>query len=370
MHSVFSIQENPVNVTNGLKNSNVAFGLGGTGSAEFYGMDNIFDNFDTAKSQINPLDLPGSQAALDAFVSQYKNGGLSARLDVNIPLLYKTTEHGSFAVEVGRVSGVSGSTFGYSHDDGNPTDVDAYLGIDTALTSKDEIAVSYARHMRLGSTDDLKLNYGMKARGMNIGANKYVFDFDGLVNLNAASQDEFEDVVDALDSSMNYETHFTADLGFSLNASNWTTSLSVKNLIPVNVDYQITHSDALDSKLGNSFDRSFTVGTYGVISGALHTQDNNWTLSAYAETNAHQNLLNMEEQNIGANASFATDTSWIPDVRFGLNNNLAGTEFTTYAFGLTLGVLNLDVSASQLSYDSDKQEEFAGAASLSLEFEI
>jgi len=371
-HSVFSSVSNPVNNHSALENSKVGVGLSATVEVEVSGTEGLFNNFEDV---IQTAAAAGalSQETANGFTNNYKDASLYAASSLSIPVLVKTTDYGNISVEYSKASGLKAKAIQHEQSNAIPLVADVQLGMQTTFTEKTELAVGYARKTNaLDVTDTFgeraELIYGVKGRLVQTGGNVHAFNFNRYLLTGDAKQD-IEDTAKVLDERISLDSSFTADIGFRIDTPNWNTGLAVKNLIPVNVKLERKHGTQAEADMAGFYQTKYEMNTYAVIDASLYSEDKNWKLSGYGETNEHTNFAGLKEQNAGVHASYATDTSYIPDVRFGVDKNLS-SDLTKYTAGLTLGFVNLDVSTSQLNYNDDTQEDFAGAVSLSMEAEF
>lgn len=374
-HSVFSTVSNPVNNQSALNGSDFGIGAAATFSGEYSGFENVFTNFEN-DIQAKVSDFSLTQADADAFIDKHKNGLISVSADTVIPLLVKTEKYGNISVELQKSRGISMTAFEHNQLNNNPlVPAEVQLGVQGTYVEKNELSVGFARTMTSVDLDDTfgsdaKLSYGVKARMVQIGGNTYAYNFNrNLSSLNDVEQ-EIEDAVNVLDDSVSTDSSVTVDLGFRVSTPNWNVGLTGKNLVAVETDLEVKHDAQATSDMSDSYEAKVKMEPYGIIDAAYHTEDKNWKISAYAETNEHQVYTGAKEQNIGVHASYATDNAWIPDVRLGADKNLAGSELTKYSIGLTMGIASLDISASDFSYDGENQEDFAGQIAFSLEAEF
>jgi hypothetical protein len=61
----------------------------------------------------------------------------------------------------------------------------------------------------------------------------------------------------------------------------------------------------------------------------------NWSVSSSVDLAAYDDIVGTENQWLGASTSFNTKSFWIPDMRLGYHKNLAGSEISTVAVGLS-----------------------------------
>jgi uncharacterized cupredoxin-like copper-binding protein len=371
-HSVFSSVANPVNNHSALENSKVGMGSAVTVELEVSGTEGLFNNFEDV---IQAAAAAGSlsQEVADGFTNNYKNASLYASSSLSIPVLVKTTDYGNISVEYSKAMGLKAKTFQHEQSNGTPLVADVQLGMQTTFTEKTELAVGFARKTNtLDVTDTFgdgaELIYGVKGRLVQTGGNVHAYNFNRYL-LTGDAQKDIEDTAKAIEDRISLDSAFTADIGFRIDTPNWNTGLTVKNLIPVNVKLDRKHGDQAEADMAGAYETKYEMNSYAVIDASLYSKDKNWKLSGYAETNEHTNFAGLSEQNAGVHASYATDTAYVPDVRFGVDKNVS-SDLTKYTAGLTLGFVNLDVSTSQLSYNDDTQEDFAGAVSLSVEAEF
>lgn len=106
---------------------------------------------------------------------------------------------------------------------------------------------------------------------------------------------------------------------------------------------------------------SYTLEKQLTIEGAIYTKSQNWVISAAMDANAIEDALGDEYQWGTVSAAYATDTWFLPGIRVGLRQNLAGTKVKYLTGGLTLGPVNLDVAYSPDSVTIDGESVPRGA---------
>lgn len=375
-HSVFGSLTNPVNNYSGLNGSNFGLGISATAEGEVSGAENLFDNFEsTIQAAADLAALP--EATADAFTAQYNNAMIYGASSIDVPLLVKTAEYGNISVEYNKSAGFMAKSFEHNQSNGSLLIADVQLGMQTSYAEKTELAVGFAREMTsvdVANTfgDGAKVVYGVKGRLVQAGGNVHAYNFNrNLLSTNDTEQ-EIEDIISTINDDVSTNSAFTADMGIRVETPNWNAGMTVKNLVPVDVDLAVKHNAFATADMGGFYATKFEMNRYATIDGSMYSEDRNWKVSAYIDTNEHTNFAGLEEQNAGVHASYATDTAYLPDVRVGIDKNLK-TDMSKTTLGLTMGPVSLDMSASDFGYDSDKaksQQDFAGALALSVEAEF
>lgn len=370
-HSAFSTNANPVNNHTALNDSDFSVGLGAVVEAEVSGAENLINNFEsTIQAAADLAALPESVA--DAFTAQYKNAELYAATGIDIPVLVKTNDYGTISVEYSKSMGVMAKAFEHNQSNGSLLIADVQLGMQNTYSEKSELAVGFARELSSVDVADTfgegaKVTYGVKGRLLQTGGNLFAYNLNRNLLSSQDIEQELEDIVKGLDDSVALKTGFTADLGVRVDTPNWNLGVLAKNIIPVDVDLAVKHNAFATADMGGFYATKFEINPYAVIDGSIYTEGRNWKLSGFAETNKHMNFAGNEQQNIGVNAAYISDSGFIPSVRFGMSKNLVGSELAKYSAGVTFGIVNLDVSTSSLSYNSSNQEDLAASAALSIE---
>lgn len=335
---------------------------------EASGLENVFDRF---KGDIQDNILSVTQNDADQFVNLFKDGRASVYTEFQAPGFSVNTESGAtVGLDFKRTVGVNVGAIKHNQVVGGLLpDVQIAMGVD--YIEANELTIGYGRTIPSALVIeqygvDGELTYQFDARMINVGAKKAVYNFNDSLSPTVNVENDIEDAIDGLNSGIDEQSMLTADLDVDFKTKNWSAGASVKNIVPVTVNYQLVAASATATDISDSYDVDYEMAPYGVIRGSVYSEGGNWMLSGSLDTNAHKTIMNNDEKNLTVMATYNPSQWYVPGVRFGVNKNLAGTEFTTYHLGLRYGVAALDLAATGTSYDASKQEDFAGSARLSV----
>ncbi len=137
------------------------------------------------------------------------------------------------------------------------------------------------------------------------------------------------------------------DLGVLWVGENSRAGATLKNLNKPSFDYNpIDTSEFSDATVITKLQGidKYEMEPQLRLEGAFFTANQNWVFGVAIDANAIKDSVGQEVQWATASAAYATDTIFIPGLRFGYRANLAGTELTYLTTGVTFGWFNLDIA--------------------------
>lgn len=169
-------------------------------------------------------------------------------------------------------------------------------------------------------------------------------------------------------------TNFGIDAGLVWDANWYRLGLTLSDInspefeygsVGVNCDH-LTEDTSRRSNCESSIE---TVINGRIAANEVHTKHasarvdgtvfplSNLSVSGSMELAPYDDIVGMENQWASVSTSYTPKNMFIPAVRVGLHQNLAGSELTSYALGLTFfKVLSLDVSASSETVEHEGTE--------------
>lgn len=146
------------------------------------------------------------------------------------------------------------------------------------------------------------------------------------------------------------DTRMGVDFGALWLGENYQLGAQVTNLnepdfaFPgINID-AFTNTDIID---GIQRDRIYTMTRQTKLEASLFSEDRRWSWHLGVDANSARDPVGDEFQWMTAAAGYQMDGRWIPNIRVGFRQNLAGTEKTYASLGLTMfNVVNLDISSA------------------------
>ncbi|MDT8384497.1 MAG: conjugal transfer protein TraF [Gammaproteobacteria bacterium] len=307
--------------------------------------------FASAHLPIMPLVV--AHQALGGSLVFDVNGSVAARVSA----LHDTVVFNETAAAAGTddltddvvVTFVGGAPTGYTIDN------DSSLVIRGASTT--ELALGYSRPvMELGGGT---LYGGLRGRYYTVGMARAVTRLGDLVN---DAEQAFDD---ALDEDFVTDTGLGLDLGVLYVKEHFRLGATLTNLNEPEFEFgQLSNlGDFTDPEVRAALisSNSYTMERQLQLEAALYTASQNWVLSAAMDANAVADALGDDYQWATISAAYATDTWFLPGIRAGLRQNLAGTKVKYLTGGLTLGPVNLDVAYSPDTVTIDGESVPRGA---------
>jgi len=212
---------------------------------------------------------------------------------------------------------------------------------------------------------DSKFFAGIQANIYNVSLTKQVMSLENLDGDDAsdAAQDEFDD-------NQETSTNVGIDIGAIWSMPYGQVGVTFANINEPEFDYgtigtkcgsisdktrklncvvaQQTFADEID------FSETAVMNAQMTVEGAVFSKNKQWLVSSALDMNSTYDLVGRETQYFNLSASYFPNSYLIPAVRFGVNQNLKGSELTMLNFGTTLfGVMNIDLSASTDSTEVD-----------------
>ncbi len=242
------------------------------------------------------------------------------------------------------------------------------LILQTALYTKTaqfaEAALTYAyqfyahpylavRNMQL--TGALRVKYMQAKLRKNINSLAQLLTSD-----NDVGQQVADDIQETLGSG-EAETQIGVDLGFMLNHRYGLLGLTVYNInsptftyntLGVGTDIQAQTEQFYSDQI--ALKETVTLDPQAKLTAAVHTSGKQLMLSGSIDLNEANNLLNNPYQWASVALSYSSSISdawwymFVPDIRLSYRTNLADSEQSYITTGLTFGVLNIDITFSDL----------------------
>ena len=94
-------------------------------------------------------------------------------------------------------------------------------------------------------------------------------------------------------------------------------------------------------------DQTYTMDRQFKLEASVFTSDQRWSGHLGLDTDSATDPMGDKYQWMTLSAGYQTDSRWIPNLRIGYRQNLAGTEMKYLGFGLTaFKIVNIDVSSA------------------------
>ncbi len=242
------------------------------------------------------------------------------------------------------------------------TNTSAYLksGLETRFT------LGYGRELLRDFNLPGKLYGGAKLNIFRLSLSKQVTrleDLDG---------EGIEDVLeDEYDNNLESNTGIGIDLGFVWDANRYRLGLTLENLNSPEFSYGAIGVNC-ESRLENTIERNnCEIARFFIDEGRLRAEETHtkhplaridgilkvtkkWLISSSLDLATYDDVVGFENQWFHLSTSYELNGHWKPSPRFGYQMNLAGTELSSYLFGLSFfRIFNLDVEYGTESVEID-----------------
>ena len=183
-----------------------------------------------------------------------------------------------------------------------------------------------------------------------------------------------EDVFDAIrDSDFEYDQGIGIDLGVLWAGPGYQVGATLNNLNEPKFEYpEIDLSNYSNSDIISFLqrDRTYTMERQLRLEGSYFTENRNWTFNIGLDANEIKDPVGDEFQWLTVSAGYATESWWVPGLRFGYRENLAGTRLRYFGVGATVfRILNIDL-ASTLDRVTINDEDLPRGLAASIGFDI
>ena len=210
------------------------------------------------------------------------------------------------------------------------------------------------------------------------GAKLNFFDLDlskQVTRLEDLDGDGVEDVLeDEYDSNLESNFGVGLDLGFVWDADWYRVGLTLENLNAPEFSYGAIGQDC-ESRPENTVERNSCeiarvfIDEGRIRSEEIHTKNRlarldgllkitpKWLISSSLDLAVYDDVVGFENQWVHFSTSYELNGHWKPSPRLGYQMNLAGTELSSYLFGLSFfRIFNLDVEYGVESVEIDGEE--------------
>lgn len=204
-----------------------------------------------------------------------------------------------------------------------------------------EVALGYSRPVLHADTGTLYA--GLRGRYYKVGLTRKAIRLGDLEDV----EQELENISD---EDLSESTALGVDLGVLWIEEHYRLGATLTNLNEPSFKYPSFDATSFNNPTSGvaaaiAGDDTYTMSSQLKLEAALYSASQNWVLSAAMDANAVMDPMGDEYQWATASAAYATDSWWIPGLRLGYRQNLAGSELSYATAGLTLfKMLNLDVA--------------------------
>lgn len=167
----------------------------------------------------------------------------------------------------------------------------------------------------------------------------------------------FGDITDSdelFDAIRHSEFRDATGIGFDLGAlwvaNNYSVGLSVNDINEPTFNFPDVNLDPYTSEPIIGFlvaDQKFTMESQWKFEGSIFSANRRWTVNLGLDANAVPDPMGDDYQWFTLSAGYATNSWWLPGIRAGFRQNLAGTEMSYVGLGLTaFKFVNFDIASA------------------------
>ena len=278
-----------------------------------------------------------------------------------MPVIYKTKDDGAFMLDASISAVVKGRLLA-----GQITRSGTELVASTsfyAQTATDlNVGLGYSQSMWENS-------HGMLVGGAK--ANLHQISMGrALVRLDDKNNDAGDAISDAISDDAISSTGVGIDLGAVWVSNYYQVGLTLANINEPEFDGAPLDSSAIPSSSNVSTTDKYVMEMQSTVDAAVSTKGKQVTLGMSYDTNAVKDAVGDEYQWAVASVSYYGDSHFIPGLRAGYRQNLAGTELSYATFGLTvLKRLNIDLGVALETVKDEYGDEMPRSAYFSIGYD-
>ncbi|MEP7730316.1 conjugal transfer protein TraF [Marinomonas primoryensis] len=278
-----------------------------------------------------------------------------------MPVIYKTKDDGAFMLDASISAVVKGRLLA-----GQITRSGTELVASTsfyAQTATDlNVGLGYSQSMWENS-------HGMLVGGAK--ANIHQISMGrALVRLDDKNNDAGDAISDAISDDAISSTGVGIDLGAVWVSNYYQVGLTLANINEPEFDGAPLDSSAIPSSSNVSTTDKYVMEMQSTVDAAVSTKGKQVTLGMSYDTNAVKDAVGDEYQWAVASVSYYGDSHFIPGLRAGYRQNLAGTELSYATFGLTvLKRLNIDFGVALETVEDEDGDEMPRSAYFSIGYD-
>ncbi|MGO2354454.1 MAG: conjugal transfer protein TraF [Marinomonas foliarum] len=280
-----------------------------------------------------------------------------------MPVIYKTDNNAAFILDASISAVAKGSLLA---DDVNVNGTNDGLVTDTsfyAQTAVDlQIGLGYSQSIWENSHG--MLVGGAKANLHNLSMGRALVKLD----------DEDVEAGDAISDSISDDAVSSTGVGIDLGAvwvSNYyQVGVTVANINEPEFDGAPITANAASNKYGITASDKYVMEMQTTIDAAVSTKGKQVTLGMSYDTNPVKDAVGDEYQWAAASVSYYGDSHFLPGLRAGYRQNMAGTELSYATFGLTfLKRLNIDLAVGLDTVEDEDGDEMPRSAFFSIGYD-
>lgn len=289
-----------------------------------------------------------------------------------MPVIYKTDNNGAFMLDASIAAVLSGNLV---TSDINIVNTDE-LESDTSFQAKTAVDLAIG----LGYSQAMWKN----SHGMLVGGVKATLHNISMGHTLVSLDDETTEADDAISDAVDEDAVETSNVGIDLGAV-WVSNNYQLGVTLANINEPEFDGVALDTSCssrscvaaGNlvsdgkvTSGQKYVMEMQTTVDLAVSTAGKQLTLGMSYDTNPVEDAVGDEYQWAAASISYYGDSHFLPGLRVGYRQNMAGTELSYGSFGLTiLKRLNLDVAVALDTVEDEDGDEMPRSVYFSLGYD-
>ncbi|MCX2980827.1 type IX secretion system membrane protein PorP/SprF [Halieaceae bacterium IMCC14734] len=204
-----------------------------------------------------------------------------------------------------------------------------------------ELSVGYGWLAKQSKQGNLFL--GIEGKYYNVGLSRFSVRFGDFT--------DSEEIFDSLrNSNFVHDKGFGVDFGTLWVARNYQLGATLTNINEPKFEYPDVDISSYSDQVVISFlqkDKHYTMERQLKIEASYFTTNRKLTVNLGLDANNVEDPVGDDFQWLTMSAGYVIDSWWLPGVRFGYRQNLAGTELKYLSVGVTaFKILNIDIASS------------------------
>ncbi|WP_392386442.1 conjugal transfer protein TraF [Marinomonas primoryensis] len=278
-----------------------------------------------------------------------------------MPVIYKTKDDGAFMLDAS-ISAVAKGRLLAGQITKSGTELVASTSFYAQTATDLNVGLGYSQSMWENS------------RGMLVGgakANIHQISMGrALVRLDDKNNDAGDAISDAISDDAISSTGVGIDLGAVWVSNYYQVGLTLANINEPEFDGAPLDSSAIPSSSNVSTTDKYVMEMQSTVDFAVSTKGKQVTLGMTYDANEVKDAVGDEYQWAVASVSYYGDSHFIPGLRAGYRQNLAGTELSYATFGLTvLKRLNIDLGVALETVKDEDGDEMPRSAYFSIGYD-
>jgi hypothetical protein len=353
----------PFLMVNEQDNDSFRFGIFGplSISAEMGDVSDLDDQIEDLEDILDNGSGATDQAKANAILDEIGNTAYiktSASLQIPLmPIIYKTKNSGAFMLDASISAIAKGSLLA--------DEVNASLNTETSLYAQTatDLNIGFGYSQAILKNSQGVLVGGVKANLHRISSERALAKLDDSTDVDDAISDGLSD------NSVN-STGIGLDLGAIWVSEHYQAGLTLANINEPDFDTASIVANAASNNYGISSTDSYTMEMQATIDLAVALSNKQVMLGMTYDANSVEDAVGDEYQWAAVSLSYYGDSHFLPGIRAGFRQNLAGSELSYVSGGLTLFKrLNLDLAVSLDTVEDDEGSSSPRSFYLSLGYD-